>query len=120
MTREFEAVLSWGGTPVARCGCGRTHYVATGENMEPDGELQRLEAEHKARPKDFIPDHESSSISIGVFNGVPYVYDCPCGALDRLEAFFWDNRKALMRYFRDRAERELADAHATAALAAQR
>lgn len=113
MTPEFEKMIAWGGTPVAQCLCGRTHYVASGENMDHDGELQRMEARHKADPKRYIPDPDNSSISVGTFNGSgPYVWNCPCGALDRLEIYLWENRNAIVTYIRERAARELKDATA--------
>jgi hypothetical protein len=115
MTKEFEAMLSWGGSPTATCQCGRKHYVATGENMD-DGELAALEANRKAKPDLYIPDNASSSISVGDFNGVSHVFDCPCGSLDRLEGVFWNHRNAVIRYFHARTERELHDAQANAAL----
>lgn len=113
MTPEFEKTLSWGGTPQAQCACGRIHYASDGDFMEP-GELDGLEAKRKEHPDRYIPTTDDS-VSITTFRGVPYVWACPCGALDGLENLFWSNRAQIIAYYRARTQRELAEATGNAA-----
>lgn len=115
MTKEFEAIISWGGTPAATCACGRKHYVGSGENME-DGELALLQAKHIANPDRYIPDHQNSSISVGTLNGVTAVWECPCGYFERMEEFLWEGRERIIAYYVARTAREQTEANANSSL----
>jgi hypothetical protein len=113
MTPEFEKVLSWGGSPQATCSCGRVHYTSGGDFMEP-GELAGLEAQRKEKPDRYIPTGDDS-VSITTFNGMPYVWECPCGALAKIEELFWTHRAQIIAYYQARTQRELKEATDNAA-----
>jgi hypothetical protein len=113
MTKEFEEILSWGGTPQAQCGCGRVHYASGGDFME-EGELAGLEAKHKAQPDRYIPTTDDS-VGLTEVGGVTYVYDCPCRGLERVESLFWNNRARIIAYYKARTARELKEATDNAA-----
>lgn len=112
MTPEFEKMLSWGGTPQAQCGCGRVHYTAGGDFMDP-GELAGLEAKRKEKPDRYIPTTDDSVSITDVF-GVTYIWDCPCEWAERMERKLWANRRHIITYYRDRTQRELDEANASA------
>lgn len=113
MTPEFERILSWGGSPQAQCVCGRIHFTSGGDFME-EGELDRLNENHKRAPDTYIPTTDDS-VSITTFNGVPYVWQCPCRALEKLEELFWRHRAQIIAYYQSRTQRELKEATANAA-----
>lgn len=115
MTPEFEAILHWGGSPQATCGCGRVHFTDSGDFMEP-GELDGLRAKAKANPDRYVADGENDSVSIAEINGVVVVWGCKCAYGERAEAFLWNNRNAFLRYYQSRIEREKKEAEALAAL----
>lgn len=105
---EFEACLQWGGTPVAVCHCGRTNYAASGENMEDDGELERLEARTAENADKCVPHQNADSVGVTTVHGRTYVFDCPCGSLEGMEAFLWENREMIGAYLKKRAAAEIA------------
>lgn len=113
MTPEFEKILSWGGSPQAQCACGRIHYTSGGDFMEP-GELDRLNANNRRAPATYIPTTDDS-VSITHFNGVPYVWECPCRALEKIEGLFWNHRAEIIAYYQARTQRELNEATVNAA-----
>ncbi len=115
MTREFEELLNWGGSPQATCGCGRVHFTESGDFMEP-GELDGLRAKAKAEPDRYIGDSENDAVSIATVGGVTAVWGCKCGHFDRVEAYLWGNRDMFLRYYRTRIEREKKEAEASSAL----
>jgi hypothetical protein len=114
MSPEFDKLLQWGGTPVALCGCGRTHYVASGDSMEP-GELARFEEKRRRSPQHYIPDVENDSVGITEWFGETLVWNCPCRRLEHFEAKLWANRERIIQYFKDRSMRELNEATANLA-----
>lgn len=79
-----------------------------------EGELALLEASRKGRPDHYFPTTDDS-VSITTFNGVPYVWGCPCGALDKIEELFWRNRAQIIAYYQARTQRELKEATDNAA-----
>lgn len=78
--------------------------------MDP-GELDGLNAKHKAEPDRYIPDGDNSSVGITSINGVTHVWNCPCGSLDRIEKFVWDHRRQFIEYYHARTQRELKEAN---------
>lgn len=118
MTREFESVFQWGGTPRAVCGCGRTHFTASGDFMDP-GELESLLAKAKDQPDRYVADYENDSVSIAQVMGRTVVWSCPCKFAERIEAFIWDNRDEILSYYRVRTEAAAKAAADTAALISQ-
>lgn len=111
MTAEFEALLRWGGSPQATCGCGRVHFTDSGDFMEP-GELDRLRAKAKAEPDRYIADGDNDSVSSATLAGVTAVWGCRCRYFERLESFLWSNREVFLRYYRSRIHREKSEANA--------
>jgi len=79
------------------------------------GELDGLNAKHKAEPDRYIPDGENSSVGITSINGVTHIFKCPCGSLDRIETFMWNHRRQFIGYYRARTQRELKEATNNAA-----
>lgn len=114
MTPEFEELFDWCGSPVNTCGCGRTHFTASGDNMD-EGELIALNAKAKLYPDRYTPDAENHSVSSADIAGKHVVWGCKCGHAERVEAFLWDNRDRFLRYYRARIERAKKEAEATAA-----
>lgn len=97
------------GTCVTQCGfCGRTHYDANGEGMEP-GELRELKAK-RAKAPHLYREHDGW-ISWGYVDGKPWVPACDCsarGTVEDYERFAWAHRQQLWEYFRIRVESRLA------------
>ena len=104
-------MLSWGGTPVGHCSCGRIHYQADGQFMD-EGELERMEKNRKEAPKRYFPRNDGDSVGVGVLGGVAYVWGCECGRLEQIEQFLWGNRDAILTFYRARLAREKAQAAA--------
>ena len=112
MTPEFERILTWGGTPQARCGCGRVHYTSGGAFME-EGELAGLEAKRKEKPDRYIPTTDDS-VSITDAFGVTYVWGCPCEWAEHMERKLWSARFDIITYYRERTQREIKEANENA------
>lgn len=74
-----------------------------------EGELDRLNENHKRAPDTYIPTTDDS-VSITTFNGVPYVWQCPCRSLEKVEQLFWEHRAQIIAYYQARTQRELKEA----------
>ena len=106
--RTLEDVVCDGGTPVAQCMCGLTHF-GDGDCME-EGEHERLIERSKAEPSRFRSHPDMQGISTGVFAGRIYVWGCECNLMAKYEAFLLENERMIVRFLRARAEDEKQDA----------
>lgn len=114
MTAEFEDLWDWCGSPVNTCGCGRTHFTGSGDNMD-EGELASLLKKAKAEPDKYVQDPDNDSVSSAEIAGKHFVWGCTCGHAERVEAFLWSNRDRFLRYYRARIEREKKELEASTA-----
>lgn len=109
--KRLQDVVCDGGTPVADCVCGRTHF-GDGDCME-EGEHERLLKKAQENPAKYISHPGAQSMSIGQFAGQNIVWGCQCDALKKYERFIWENRSKIIEYIKARAEYEKAVAAQT-------
>lgn len=115
-SREFYSAFCHSGSLVITCNyCDRT-YFGRGGDYE-DGELEELQAKAEKEPDKYREREDFTSYFN--FNGRQCVFDCPCGASERIEALIWNNRHDIAEYLNARAKLELADATRDKALLSQ-
>lgn len=97
------------GSPSITCQCGRRHHAPDSQFIEK-AEADEMRADAKDHPKHAFLTNDDG-VSAKHIGGASFVPDCPCGALGKLERIIWDERAAILAYFKARR------AHESAALA---
>lgn len=110
-SKELMDAICDGGTPVATCACGVTHFDANGEFMD-EGELETLLVKQQANPEKY--SSHDGSISFGHVAGQQYVWNCNCDRLDKCEMWLLENQRMILNFFRNRASKLKADAESAA------
>lgn len=112
-SEDFWDSFSCGGTLVATCACGRTHFCSNTTLDWEDGELEELLQKSKSKPDMFIEDVHNDSVGIMNPDGRQLVWGCPCHAAARIEQFLIYNRQDIQEYFLRVAREERSRALAT-------
>lgn len=110
-SKEFIAVLSCGGTLVAECVCGHTHFATNheGQGHYDEGELNKLTSLAEVDPKRYTNHADSDTVHVAWFNGITYVIDCPCERLAKVEETLWRIRAVLLQYYSLRMDKEKSE-----------
>lgn len=105
MSEEFNIAFASGTCGLVRkCKCGRTHFNTVDVGYY-DGEFEELIANSQKTPDQYIPHDEGDVSTINVL-GSEFVPDCPCSALAKAEKAIWDDRYAIMNFFKARMQKE--------------
>lgn len=107
VSEEFWDAITHGGTYWADCGfCGRSHYNSDiGQSDCLEDEVAKLLADPKA-----IEHSGGEWIRFGVLDGKQVVYGCCPDKVARYEQFIWNHRYLILRYLKDRSNRERREA----------
>ncbi len=103
----FMDIVCDGGTPSVTCGfCGRFHFAQSDEFIDD----HRVKS--KAEPTIYI-ESSDDSIGLGYLDGKTFVWNCPCDAGAKYEAFIWSHRHLIARYIEARAKKQKEEADST-------
>ena len=98
------------GSPDLTCGwCDRLHLCpdASCYRDEEDGSWREYcNEEKKNNPEGVILHYDCDGISAQEFNGIMFVWGCPCNGLTRYEKFIWNERDTIRNYLKVRIEQE--------------
>ena len=100
------------GSDEIECGwCGRYHMAPDNDYDERD-DMDRqqykeyCEEQKKNNPDGVVLHYDCDSISAQEFNGIMFVWGCPCNGLTRYERFIWAERDTIRNYLKVRIEQE--------------
>lgn len=103
---DFWDSFTCAGSLVVDCVCGRTHFSTRPDaGTWEDGELEKLLQSAIDKPDRYIPT-DDDSVSVGVMDGCPICYGCPCKTAAKYERFILSNESAILDYFRRVAKRK--------------
>jgi hypothetical protein len=97
------------GSPDLTCGwCGRVHLCPDWSfYQEEDGSWEKYcKEEYKENPEGVVLHYDCDGISGQEFNGIMFVWGCPCNGLTRYEKFIWNERDTIRNYLKCRIEQE--------------
>ena len=99
---EFQG----GGAPTLTCSCGRTHVAMAGREDSDRDWWQALASD----PRRGVVTHPGDCVTQVNTAAGDFVDECECNGMARYEASVWQDRAAILRYFRARANADAAEA----------
>jgi|GEM_PF-1437568 len=117
-SEAFKLSVRQASTNAIQCElCGRTYFnPSTGFDWE-EGELEELIAQSEEEPDKYLS--LNCDPEWGYIDGKQAVIDCKCNLLSKYENLFWESRRIIAEYFRQRAKQELGKAQESISLSAR-
>lgn len=101
---DFWSSFEFGGTLVATCRCGRTHFCSNTALDFEDGELDDLLKSASEKPEKFIEDGKNDSVAVMDGPNGLIVWGCHCHGAMPFEQFLIDYRYQILSYYTRRSK----------------
>lgn len=101
------------GGPVVHCQCGRTHVAIESVDLvqeEGDTSVDEWLARAAEKPDAYVIHHSCDSCTAAPTGVGELADDCPCGRWEQYERAVLHDRDQLLKFFRQRAEKMVAEA----------